>query len=308
MREIEKFIVFDIGGSSIKWSIVEKSGKILKSDKYPVEKNVQDFFEKLIEIIEISKNEYKVKGVAISAPGAVDSETGIIYGISAIEYIHGPNFKEIIKSKTGLNVEIENDANCAALGECWIGSGKQYNDIAFVICGTGIGGALIKDKKIHKGIHRHGGEFGYCIMEPIKDENENFKSWSETGSIGALIKEVATKKGIDEKEIDGLKIFEMAKSGDEICIKEVDKFYYYMAVGIYNIQYTYDSEIIILGGAISERYDYIDEINKRIDIIMNKRNSGELRPNIKKCEKGNDANKLGALYHYLQVNNKNLEE
>ena len=73
-----------------------------------------------------------------------------------------------------------------------------------------------------------------------------------------------------------------------------------MAVGIYNIQYTCDPEVIILGGAISERKDYVDEINKRLDILMNSGLEGKIKPVLKTCQFGNDANKLGALYNYIQ--------
>ena len=73
-----------------------------------------------------------------------------------------------------------------------------------------------------------------------------------------------------------------------------------MAVGIYNIQYTFDPEVIILGGAISARNEYVDEINKRLDILMNSDLEGKIKPVLKTCQFGNNANKLGALCNYLQ--------
>ena len=85
-------------------------------------KTAEELFYTLAQNVNDKKEEYDLKGIAISAPGAVDSKTGIIGGVSAIPYIHGPNFKEILKEKTGLDVAIENDANCAALGECWLGA------------------------------------------------------------------------------------------------------------------------------------------------------------------------------------------
>lgn len=300
---MKNFIVFDIGGTAVKWSIVNEEGIFEMSGKISIAKSPKEFFENLACLSNEMKDKYNIEGIAISAPGAVDSETGIIGGISAIPYIHGPNFKEILKKSTGLNVEIENDANCAALGECWLGSGKDNKDLAFVVCGSGIGGALIKDNKIHKGTHKHGGEFGYCIVDYDINSKEKFKTWSTVGSTTALAKMVAMRKGISESELDGVKVFELAECGDEIAIEEVNKYYYYMAIGIYNIQYNYDPELIILGGAISERKDYINQIEKRIEFIMKENPDGKIKPIIKKCLKGNDTNKLGALYNYLQRNN-----
>ena len=132
------------------------------------------------------------------------------------------------------------------------------------MCGTGIGGAIVKDKRVHVGIHKHGGEFGYCSFDYEFDENgiPSFKAWSQTGSTAGLANNVAKLKGLEKGSINGVDVFEMCKNGDEIAKSEVNKYFYNMAIGIYNIQYIYDPEVIVLGGAISEREDYLDEINK----------------------------------------------
>lgn len=297
---MRNFMVFDIGGSATKWSVIDEGGKFKESGKFNCPDSVEEFFNKLISITNDMKLKYEVKGIAISAPGAVDGNTGLIGGITAIPYIHGPNFKEILGNGTGLNVELENDANCAALGECWLGAGKDNNDLAFVVCGSGIGGAIVKDKKVHVGIHKHGGEFGYCSISCDLDGTPKFTSWSKSGSTTALAKSVEKLKGLEEGSLNGIEVFELCNKGDEIAINEVNKYYFTMAVGIYNIQYTYDPEVIILGGAISEREDYIDEINKRLDIMMNGDLEGVIKPVLKACKYGNDANKLGALCNYIQ--------
>lgn len=302
---MRNFMVFDVGGTSTKWSVIDELGDFRESNKFDCPNTADEFFEKLIKISNEMKEKYEIKGMAISAPGAVDSDTGIIGGVTAIPYIHGPNFKEILAKGTNLNVELENDANCAALGECWLGSGKDNRDLAFVVCGTGIGGAIVKDKKVHVGIHKHGGEFGYCSINFDLDEPKAL-NWSYIGSTIALARNVAQLKGLDEGSINGVEVFEMCSKGDKIAIQEVNKYYFTMAVGIYNIQYIFDPEVIILGGAISERPEYVDEINKRLDIMMNSGLEGTIKPVIKKCKFGNDANKLGALYNYLQREKINL--
>lgn len=296
---MSNYIVFDIGGSSVKWSIMSKMGDILTKDKIKVADSVDQFFEELSKIVNVNKNNFNLKGIAISSPGAVDSITGVVGGASAIPYIHGPNFKEILKEKTGLDVAIENDANCAALGECWLGAAKEENDCAFVVCGSGIGGAIVKDKKVHTGIHKHGGEFGYCIVDYDKDGEEKYLTWSRVGSTSALARAISQRKGLEEKDIDGLKAFQLYDEGDIIAVEEVNKYFRYMAIGIYNIQYTYDPEVIVLGGAISEREGYIESINEKLDEIMCNNTDGKIKPIIKKCVYGNDANMIGALYNLL---------
>lgn len=176
---MRNYIVYDIGGSAVKWSVINENGEFLKSGSVGIAETVEEFFNTLSDITNKNRDEFKLEGIAISSPGAVDSESGIVYGASAIPYIHGPNFKEILFNKTGLKVEIENDANCAALGECWLGAGKKEADLAFVVCGTGIGGALVKDKRIHKGVNKHGGEFGYCIIDVDKNSQNKYLTWSK---------------------------------------------------------------------------------------------------------------------------------
>ncbi len=299
---MNKFLVFDIGGSSVKHAVMTKNGEVIEKGSYKSERYDFDLFIKnMLEISRKAKEEHDILGVAISAPGSVDSKEGVVGGSSALPCIHGPNFKEIFKKELNLTLEIENDANCAALGEVWLGGAKDNRDLAFVVCGTGIGGAIIKDRKIHKGTHLHGGEFGYMILESKRTKDGvEFKTWSDIGSTGGLQRTVAERKGISADELDGKKIFELAESGDEVCKEEIENFYFNIAKGIFNLQYIYDPEKILIGGAISSREDFIDKINENMDLLMNTMTHAQVRPVIDKCKFGNDANLLGALFHYLQ--------
>lgn len=301
---MRNYIVYDIGGSSIKYAIMNNDGDFIKKDSYKTStKDFNIFIKDMLNIAKKAQEEFNIVGVAVSAPGAVDSETGLIGGSSAVPCIHGPNLKEIFRKELNLTLEIENDANSAALGEVWKGAAKDNKDVAFIVCGTDIGGAIIKDKKIHKGEHLHGGEFGYMILDMLHSQDGlEFKTWSDLGATGGLNRTVAKRKGLDSKDIDGKQIFEMAENGDEICIEEIENFYFYNAKGIFNIQYTYDPEKILIGGAISAREDFIEKINENLDFILLKLKHAQVRPIIERCKFGNDANLIGALYNYKQRN------
>lgn len=294
------YIVYDIGGSSVKWSIMNNLGEIFIGGKIAISEELEDFFEELTNLVDKYKEEFSLEGIAISAPGAIDSDSGIIKSKKYYTiYIYGVNFKEVLQEKTGLTVEIENDANCTALGECWLGAAKDTQDSAFVVCRTGIGGAIVKNKRIHTGAHMHGGEFGYYIVDSdIK--NNKFSTWSFVGSTFALANAIAKRKGIEINNFDGKKSFELYDAADEVAIEEVNKFFTYMAIGIINIQYTYDPEIIIIGGAVSERNGIINEIEAKVKEILSSNECATVIPKIRKCIYGNDANKLGALYNFLQ--------
>lgn len=145
----------------------------------------------------------------------------------------------------------------------------------------------------------HGGEFGYYIVDSdIK--NNKFSTWSFVGLTFALANAIAKRKGIEINNFDGKKSFELYDAADEVAIEEVNKFFTYMAIGIINIQYTYDPEIIIIGGAVSERNGIINEIEAKVKEILSSNECATVIPKIRKCIYGNDANKLGALYNFLQ--------
>ena len=91
---MKKYMVFDIGGSSVKASVMSEDGNILNNTKINIAETIDEFFYNLVKEVEKNKQVYKLEGIAISAPGTVDSVTGVIGGVSAIPYIHGPTLKK----------------------------------------------------------------------------------------------------------------------------------------------------------------------------------------------------------------------
>ena len=293
---MENYLAIDVGGTALKIGLLTEEGEILESDSKKTPKTLDAFYQ----IIEDTFHEYEgVKGLALSLPGAVDSETGIIGGSSALDYIHGPNIKEELEKRLQVRVEMENDANCAALAEVWKGAASDVNDCCFIVSGTGIGGAVVKNKRIHKGQHLHGGEFGYMIAD-FNFETKEMKTWSDVGSTVAVVRAVAKAKGVDVASLDGRDIFDHYHE-DSDYEKAVDKYYYVLANGIYNLQYAYDPQKIIIGGGISVRDDLLDEVNQRLDVIFHRFKHAKIRPVVLTCQYHNDANLLGALYHFLTI-------
>lgn len=291
------YIGIDVGGSSIKAAIVDENGNLNHQHQVKTPDCLDAFYEALETLVTQAQTSQQIEGIALSLPGAVDSESGIIEGASALPYIHGPNIKKDLEARCHLNVEMENDANCAALAEVWIGHASDANDSMFIVSGTGIGGAIIKDKKIHKGIHLHGGEYGYEIMA-FDEKNKKFLTWSDVGSTIALVTRVAQRKNVPVESLDGKEIFDHVQD-DIIYQEEVDRFYYYMAIGIYNLQYTYDPQVIVIGGGVSARNDLVDQINQRLDVILKEIEIAHVRPIVRACKYHNDANIIGAVYHYM---------
>ncbi len=296
------YMAFDLGGTNLKYAVIDSEANILKKDKLPTPKNnIEEFIELVGKITDEYKEKYSFKGIAMSCPGAVNNETGFIGGISAVSYIHGPNIRDLVEERTHLPVFMENDANCAALAEVWKGVAKDCKDVLFVVCGTGIGGAVIKDRKLHVGKNLHGGEFGFMIMD--KDfEKGKYRSWSETGSTYALVKSVAKLKGISHTELDGEKIFGMAEENDPDCLSAIDQWFMYLAMGVFNLQYIFDPEMIVIGGAVSARESIVEEINLRLKRLVDDFGYAKIFPQIQRCQFSNDANLIGAVFGATEYN------
>lgn len=292
-------VCIDIGGSAIKMCVINQENAISCKQTVKVMDEIQFIYDTISNFAEEMKKLYgetAIEGIAIASPGAVDTQTGIVGGASALQAIHGPNFKVDLHARTGLPIAIENDANCAALAEIYYGAAKDNTDICTMVIGSGVGGTIIKDKKIHSGSHLHGGEFGYMLVAT----HTGVKTLSQVASTAALVRNVQQLK--QDTFIDGEQVFELANN-NQLVQEAVEQFYFYLALGTINVQYAYDPEVIVFGGAISQRSDFIDNINRKIMEILT--GDGMIHAIIPVCKVStfyNDANLLGAKVNFLQKN------
>lgn len=284
---------FDIGGSGVKHGILDANGCILEKDKFSTPATLNELLAAMSKVLDGYKEKYAPIAVGISIPGAVDNSSGIIGGVTALDYIHHFDIKSLFETRFGLPVAMANDANCAALAEGWIGAAKGIDSYACVVIGTGVGGGLVQDGKLVSGAHQHGGEFGYWIMDPFSRTN-----WSDLGSTRILLQKAAWALGVDE--IEGVALFKLANEGNPLIHSLLEEFYFINALGIYNLQHAADPTLILIGGGISQQPQVIAGINNQLAILLSK--GKNMRVEVKACQFLNDANLIGAVYHYLMVN------
>lgn len=259
---------------------------------------LDEFIQKINSIVQRFQDQYVFAGLAVSSPGAVDTNTGYIGGASAIPFIHDVNMIELLEKETGLPVSIENDANCAALAEGWLGAAKDTDYYICIVIGTGIGGSIVMNHSILRGASLHGGEFGYMLLgESLMDPQP--LNWSRTSSTNALVREVEKQKNLEMGVLNGKLVFDLVDNGDVAAIRCVEKFYKTLATGIFNLKYILDPEKILIGGGISKRQEVINGINQELKKMKNE--TATLEFSVEACHFDNDANLIGALFHFLKI-------
>lgn len=291
------FLVLDIGGTSIKYALMDQKAVILKKGKEKTNNisSKEDFLD-LIYSIYI---QYKqVSGIALSVPGVVDTKNGIVEMIASYPFLKNVCLvDEVSKKCDGLKVTLENDARCAGLAEIWIGNASHVNDAVVIVFGTGIGSTVIKNRKIHQGFNKLSGEISTLITH-YNYVTKELLTWSDIASVKSLCQKVEKLKRLKVGSVTGEMIFEWESQGDIIVKEILNEFYFDIAVQLYNIQYVYDPEVILIGGGISIQTRVLDGIKKALDQI-NQLKPQIVKVNINVCKFYNDANLIGALYYFL---------
>lgn len=290
-------LLLDAGGTRIKYGIADSHGTLYEqgSAETPRE-GINEFLAAAAKIKGQMGQRWPLQGAAFSLPGEVHGEEGVVRGISAIPYIHGINLRDRLREALGLEaVVMENDAKCAAMGELWKGEAAGCRDAVFVICGTGIGGAVVENGKIYRGITLNRGEFGNFPMGGF--EGGKLLTWSDF-TMEKQARKYRKQKGLQEK-ISGKALVQLAGAGDSLAKRLVEEFYYWMAVGCITLEFAFDPERIIIGGGISENAELIEGIQRTARQLLKGQRSGYLEPDIRACRNGNRANLYGALYCFL---------
>ena len=288
-------LVFDMGGSAVKYGVWAQDSLVSKG-KFTTP-NTWEEMKTQLQQVRTSVNE-EIEGVGISAPGAVNAQERRIDGISAIPYIHGFDIYSELETAFGVPVTIENDANCAGMAEFYQGAGKEFQQAAFVVIGTGVGGTLFQNGELVRGAHLYGGEFGLMILD-------QGKTFSQLGTAVQMAWRYCDRIGVDRATITGEEVFQRAEDGDAIAIEEVNKFYRYLAQGLFSIQFAFDPEVIIIGGGVSAKKGLLQEVDQRLKKMLADQALNDFVPLIKLCDYRNDANLVGAAANFQALYPRN---
>ena len=269
------YIGIDLGGTNIAAGIVREDGKIVVQSSVPtlsqrptdeIVKDMVFLSKQLIKDAELELND--IEAVGIGCPGTINFETGEVIYSNNIKMEHYMLAKEFQKY-LNLPVKIDNDANCAAMGE-YIVSGNNVPIFMFITLGTGVGSGLILNGKVFRGFNGAASEAGHITLvsggEPCTCGKRG--CWETYASVTALIRQtkVAMEKNPEslmheiakaEGKISGRTSFDAAKQGDKAAQAVVKQYAQYVADGIVSVENVLKPDIISVGGGISREGEYL---------------------------------------------------
>lgn len=291
-----KVIGIDIGGTMIKYGLLSTKGEILDKGEIETEasKGIETLLKKIDMIVNLYKK-YKLLGIAVSGTGQIDGKIGkVIGGNDIIPGWIGCELVEILEKKYKIPAVLENDVNCALLGEKWLGEGKRYENFISLTIGTGIGGAIFLNGRLFRGENGVAGEFGHIQIE------KNGKKclcgrrgcYEKYASTTALIKKVEKETG---KLLNGKEIFLKESLGD-IKIKQIiEEWIDYLTDGLSSIIYIFNPSLLVIGGGVTKQGE---PLLNRIKESLYKKIGENYKKNIslKFSKLGNDSGMIGAVY------------
>ena len=290
------YICIDIGGTDIKYGVMDVAGEFAVHGTLPTEAKTYGgpgIVRKVSDLVRETCRTYDVRGVAISTAGMVDPATGeIVYALEeSIPQYRGVNWKAIMRENFDLPAAVENDVNCAALGELWRGAGQGCSSLFAMTIGTSIGGCLIMDGRVVHGVSRSAGEIAYMRVPGGR--------LHERCSAAGLVSAVCCANGLPAGSIDGHLVFDLLAKGDPAAQEEVALLIDSLADAITNVVCVVNPERIVLGGGIMAQEAVLRPLleaalRDRLPPIVYEATT------IAFAATQNNAGMLGALYHFFQ--------
>lgn len=245
-----KIIGVDMGGTKMQAGLVSDKFIHVETISTPALEKEQVVLNQLIQLIE-KVIEPDCTGIGIGVPSVVDSKKGIVYDVVAIPSWKEVHLKQKLESHFKIPVRVNNDSNCFALGEKFYGKGQGCSNFVAVTLGTGMGCGIVINDKLFEGANSGAGEIG-CI--PFRE---------------GIVEHYTAGAFFNSMNVDGAELYKRATANDAEALAIFKLYGGNLAEAIKMILYAYDPERIILGGSISQAYEFfIDAVWKGLEDFL----------------------------------------
>lgn len=295
----------DLGGTNLRVAAMTAEGEILEklSHSTTYEHGPTGVVDDMVGIIRQIRSDFSTRelvGVGIGVPGFIDIDTGVIVGSANLPGFTGFPIRETIQEHLGIPIILENDANAAALGEKWLGAGKNVDDLLLLTLGTGIGGGIVHEGKIMRGFRGMAGEVGHMTVFP--DGNPcgcgNCGCLEKHASASAIAA-MAGMMGIATQRFSALEVYDLAAAGNTRAKQVFESMGRALGIAIANLVNLFNFPLYLLSGGPLPAWDFFapsmfTEIKKRSFIFE------PTKTRVEKALLGSDAGLYGAAYLPLQ--------
>lgn len=302
---LEYSIGLDLGGTNLRAAAVDRSGKMLQkiwgsTDLTRGPEAVVEDMSKAIDALRHALGSQGLQGIGVAVPGFIRLKEGVIAGSNNLAVLEGFPMRDALQNRLGTHVILENDANAAALGEKWLGAGKDVDDLILMTLGTGIGGGIVSGGRILRGFRGMAGEIGHMTVFPDGNpcgcgNNGCLEKHASASAIAAM----AGMMGIATQRFSAHDVYDLAAAGNPRAKMVFESMGRALGIAIANLVTLFNFPLYLLSGGPLPAWDYFApamfaEIEKR---------AFTFRPTGARVEKallGSDAGLFGAAYLPLQ--------
>ncbi|MES2064366.1 MAG: ROK family protein [Bacteroidota bacterium] len=235
-----KIIGIDLGATNVRGAVVE-DGQVSAIEALQIKSDgtVDEVLADIYLVIDKLLTHGGILAIGIGVPSIVDVEEGIVYNVLNIPSWKEVHLKKTLQARYNLPVYVNNDANCFAVGEYYYGKGKGYSSMIGLTMGTGLGAGVIINRHLYAGANCGAGEFGFIPYEA------NLLEYHASGSFFTIT-----------KGVNGQQVFQNAQKGDPEALSLYREFGKHVGYAIKMVMYTYDPQLIVLGGSARHGFEY----------------------------------------------------
>ena len=264
----------DIGGTKIAVGMVDDSGKVVSRRESPTDApaGYANGLARMIEMLRRTSRDagVEITGIGIGSTGVVHPGSGAFGDVDLLPGWQGNNPVQDLAREFKVKVALENDGDASALGEAGWGAGKLKSRLIYVTVGTGIGGGIILDGHLYRGVDMAHPEVGHHVMDMSGPEctcgyRGCWESLATGPAMAAWFNEKSAEVRKTRENLSAAQVCQLAKSGDELARQAVDREAYYLGLGIANLINLFVPEVIVLGGSMMKSAPlFLDGIRKVI--------------------------------------------
>jgi len=308
--ESDLIFVADLGGTHLRAATVDRNGRIHHRLKHPTPQAELplEIVRALVDAARACEREYtprgeKISAVSVAVPGTVDFEEGVVIKAPNVPCLDGFRLGAALESELEWPAIVENDANAAAIGEMWQGAGRGYRNIVCVTLGTGVGGGIILDGKLWRGVDGSAGEIGHIGVDPFAGvpckcgSRGCLEVYASATAIVRMTREA--QPGYPNSvlhmsdDLTSEKIYRAGLAGDELALEVLRRMGMYLGIGLASLVNLLNPEIIVIGGGVASGWELFEkhmnqQVRERAFALPAK------RLKITRAECGDDAGLLGA--------------